>query len=172
MPVYIEKSGDLVGCHHSGTTTTTEKGKIGLLSQWTMDGGDEQLSKRSFLVEESPPPIKCSIRGQQKMTRRSSRRPRCCCLRAYADVEIPPDCQIQRSTISGEIIFFFNLFPHPETLWDKSQCDIYFCASRASVAFILLHTGTLRWAQMRRLKAQMWWFKRNHGDFIAEKYAD
>ena len=100
MPVYIEKSGDLVGCHHSGTTTTTEKGKIGLLSQWTMDGGDEQLSKRSFLVEESPPPIKCSIRG----------------LRAYADVEIPPDCQIQRSTISGEIIFFFNLFPHPETL--------------------------------------------------------
>ena len=23
MPVYIEKSGDLVGCHHSGTTTTT-----------------------------------------------------------------------------------------------------------------------------------------------------
>ena len=111
MPVYIEKSGDLVGCHHSGTTTTTEKGKIGLLSQWTMDGGDEQLSKRSFLVEESPPPIKCSIRGQQKMTRRSSRRPRCCCLRAYADVEIPPDCQIQRSTISGEIIFFLTFSP-------------------------------------------------------------
>ena len=41
MPVYIEKSGDLVGCHHS--RTTTEKGKIELLSQWTMDGWDEQL---------------------------------------------------------------------------------------------------------------------------------
>ena len=30
IPVRIEKSGDLVGCHHSGTN---EKGKIGL--QWT-----------------------------------------------------------------------------------------------------------------------------------------
>ena len=35
-PVYIEKSGDLDGCHHSGTTN--EKGRIGLLSQWTMEG--------------------------------------------------------------------------------------------------------------------------------------
>ena len=35
-PVYIEKRGDLVGCHHS--RTTAEKGKIELLSQWTMDG--------------------------------------------------------------------------------------------------------------------------------------
>ena len=40
MPVYIEKSGDLVGCHHSGTT---KQGKIELLSQWTMDCWDEQL---------------------------------------------------------------------------------------------------------------------------------
>ena len=32
----LKKSGDLVGCHHS--RTTTEKGKIELLSQWTMDG--------------------------------------------------------------------------------------------------------------------------------------
>ena len=30
MPVYIEKSGDLVGCYHSGTNN--EKGKIELLS--------------------------------------------------------------------------------------------------------------------------------------------
>ena len=40
MPVYIEKNGDLVGCHHSGTTnerTNDEQGKIELLSQqWTM----------------------------------------------------------------------------------------------------------------------------------------
>ena len=28
MPVYIEKGGDLVGCHHSGTTN--KQGKIGL----------------------------------------------------------------------------------------------------------------------------------------------
>ena len=41
MPVYIEKSGDLVGCHHS--KTTTEKGKIELLSQWNMEGWDEQF---------------------------------------------------------------------------------------------------------------------------------
>ena len=34
--LYIEKSGDLVGCYHSGTDG--QKGKIGLLSQWTMDG--------------------------------------------------------------------------------------------------------------------------------------
>ena len=76
------------------------------------------------------------------------------------------------TTISDEITFCSTLFRHPETLRDKSQCDIYFCASRASVVLILLHTGTLRWAQMRRLKAQMWWFKRKHEDFIAEKYAD
>ena len=36
MPVYIEKYGELVRCYHSGTTT--EKGKIELLSQWTMEG--------------------------------------------------------------------------------------------------------------------------------------
>ena len=48
MPVYIEKSGDLVGCYHSGTDgqTNKHKGKIGLLSHWTMEGWDEQyLSK-------------------------------------------------------------------------------------------------------------------------------
>ena len=39
MPVHIEESGDLVGCHHSGTDKrTNKKGKIGLLSQWTMEG--------------------------------------------------------------------------------------------------------------------------------------
>ena len=44
MPVYIEKSGDLVRCYYSGTDgRTTEQGKIELLSQWTMDGCDEQL---------------------------------------------------------------------------------------------------------------------------------
>ena len=38
-PVYIEKSGDLVGCYHSGTNERTNKqGKIELLSQLTMDG--------------------------------------------------------------------------------------------------------------------------------------
>ena len=43
MPLYIEKSGVLVGCYHSGTNEqTTEQGKIELLSQWTMDGWDEQ----------------------------------------------------------------------------------------------------------------------------------
>ena len=36
--LYILKEiGDLVGCHHSGTMTN-EKGKIELLSQWTMEG--------------------------------------------------------------------------------------------------------------------------------------
>ena len=47
MPVYIEKSGDLVGCYHSGTDRqqTNDQGKIGLPSQWTMDGWDAQLSK-------------------------------------------------------------------------------------------------------------------------------
>ena len=39
MPVYIEKSGDLVRCYHSGTDgRTNEQGKIELLSQWIMDG--------------------------------------------------------------------------------------------------------------------------------------
>ena len=41
MLVYIEKNGDLVGCYHSGTTnqqTNDEQGKIGLLSQWNMEG--------------------------------------------------------------------------------------------------------------------------------------
>ena len=43
MPVYIEKSGDLVGCYHSGTDgQTTEQGEIELLSQWTIDDWDEQ----------------------------------------------------------------------------------------------------------------------------------
>ena len=40
MPVYIEKSGDLVGCYHSETDgRTNEQGKIGLLSQlpWTAE---------------------------------------------------------------------------------------------------------------------------------------
>merc|ERR1712240_396182 len=34
------RSGDLVGCHHSGTNDrpNKQKGKIELLSQWTMDG--------------------------------------------------------------------------------------------------------------------------------------
>ena len=35
--LYILKKRDSVGCHHSGTTTN-EKGKIELLSQWTMEG--------------------------------------------------------------------------------------------------------------------------------------
>ena len=35
----IYKSGDLVGCYHSGTAGRTNKeGKIGLIRQWTMDG--------------------------------------------------------------------------------------------------------------------------------------
>ena len=33
----LKKIGDLDGCHHS-RTTTNEKGKIELLSQWTMEG--------------------------------------------------------------------------------------------------------------------------------------
>ena len=44
MPVHIEKSGDLVGCSHSGTNDQpTEQGKIELLSQWTMKGWHEQI---------------------------------------------------------------------------------------------------------------------------------
>ena len=46
MPVYIEKYGDLVGCHHSRTRNKQE-GKIELLSQWTNEGWDEQ-KVRSF----------------------------------------------------------------------------------------------------------------------------
>ena len=40
MPIYIERSGDLIECYHSGKTH--EQGKIELLSQWTMEGWDEQ----------------------------------------------------------------------------------------------------------------------------------
>ena len=38
------RSGDLVRCYHSGTDgqTNKQKGKIELLSQWTMEGWDEQ----------------------------------------------------------------------------------------------------------------------------------
>ena len=32
------RSGDLDGCHHSGTDGRRQKGKIELLSQWTMEG--------------------------------------------------------------------------------------------------------------------------------------
>ena len=49
--IYWKKSGDLVGCHHS--RTTTKKGKIGLLSQWTMDGWDEQKAQPDILSPES-----------------------------------------------------------------------------------------------------------------------
>ena len=57
MPVHIEKGGDLVGCYHSGTDRqtnkqTNEQGKIELLSQWTMDGWDEQLWQ--VLHEDDP----------------------------------------------------------------------------------------------------------------------
>ena len=55
MSVYIDKSGDLVGCYHSGmdrrtdirtdrwadAMTNNKQGNIDLLSQWTTDGGDE-----------------------------------------------------------------------------------------------------------------------------------
>ena len=47
MPVYIEKSGDLIGCYHSGPNEQTNKqGKIELLSHWTMEGWDEQLTQK------------------------------------------------------------------------------------------------------------------------------
>ena len=47
MTVYIEKSGDLVGCYHSGTDgQTTEQGEIELLSQWTIDDWDEQYGNQ------------------------------------------------------------------------------------------------------------------------------
>ena len=39
---YTLKIGDLVRCHPS-RTTTNEQGKIELLSQWTMEGGDEKF---------------------------------------------------------------------------------------------------------------------------------
>ena len=46
MPVYIEKNRNLVGCYHSrmiNERTNDKQGKIELLSQWTMDGWDEQF---------------------------------------------------------------------------------------------------------------------------------
>ena len=43
------KSGNLVGCYHSGTTTN-EKGRIELLSQWPMDGGLRWATKHKQLV--------------------------------------------------------------------------------------------------------------------------
>ena len=52
MPVYIEKkSGDLVGCYHSGTDgqQTTEQGKIELLRLWTMVCWDEQFRRNPYL---------------------------------------------------------------------------------------------------------------------------
>ena len=56
MPVYIEKSGDLVGCYHSGTNKrTTEQGKIELLSQWTMDGWDEQILSGRWNIHITEP---------------------------------------------------------------------------------------------------------------------
>ena len=40
------------GCHHSGTNErTTKQGKIELLSQWTMDGWDEQWIKVRYRIE-------------------------------------------------------------------------------------------------------------------------
>ena len=38
MPVCIETSADLVGCYHSRKNNDERKGKIELLSHWTMDG--------------------------------------------------------------------------------------------------------------------------------------
>ena len=43
------KSGNSVGCYHSGTTTN-EKGKRELLSQWTIDGGLRWATKHKQLV--------------------------------------------------------------------------------------------------------------------------
>ena len=41
LTVYIRKSGDFVGCYHSGTDNDNEQGKIKLLSQcdgpWTAE---------------------------------------------------------------------------------------------------------------------------------------
>ena len=53
MPVYIEKGEDWVGVTIAGRQTN-EKGKIGLFSQWTMDGWDEQQNhnKRFFAVDQ------------------------------------------------------------------------------------------------------------------------
>ena len=34
----LRKNGDLVECHHSGTTNSNNQGKIELLSQWTIGG--------------------------------------------------------------------------------------------------------------------------------------
>ena len=49
MLVYIEKSGDMVGCYHSGTDRRTNKqGKKELLSHWTMEGWDEQKHKKEI----------------------------------------------------------------------------------------------------------------------------
>ena len=48
MPAYIEKSGDLVGCHHSGMDKRpNEQGKIELLSQcngtWTAEMSNDDI---------------------------------------------------------------------------------------------------------------------------------
>ena len=54
MPVYIEKSGDLVGSREG--QQTNEQGKIGLLSQWTMGGWDEQKERKRYMSLKNGPP--------------------------------------------------------------------------------------------------------------------
>ena len=61
MPVYTEKSGDLVGCYHSGTDNEGRKDRATQPLHWTIDGWDEQLTdctqddQRSGFEEKNPP---------------------------------------------------------------------------------------------------------------------
>ena len=112
MPVSIEKSGDLVGCHHSGTTN--KKGKIGLLSQWTMDGWDEQMSKKKKptsycsptgeVVESKPvqfrPPSLATIENQLHWLLRRER-----CWKPWKC----PSSTLRSSSSAGRLIL---LLPH------------------------------------------------------------
>ena len=67
MPVYIKKSGDLVRCYRSGTAgRTNEQGKIELLSQWTMDGWDEQKKILIFL--------RCGFKIDEQRSERRAKR--------------------------------------------------------------------------------------------------
>ena len=67
MPIYIEKSGDLVGCYHSGTNKRTAKqGKIELLSQWTMEGWDEQFPSNVENIKWSSSAKFSTIRNMPK----------------------------------------------------------------------------------------------------------
>ena len=79
------RSGDLVGCHHSGTDgrTNEQKGKIELLSQWTMDGWDEQLLLKNFAYCSQASWKKLYHPGWKTKQLFSPLHQECCCPRSF-----------------------------------------------------------------------------------------